>query len=848
MSMLTSENSFLSSLQPHTLSTTYALPSDNQLGNGSAMSDDAVRARRVQEQIKMKLAEKGTLPRQNGKASQYAMSDYGGSSTMKYSNYSPSYSPQSSYIYSGSKTMGPRMSTRADFSSRSAAPEMIQFQRMSVGGGGGGGGGGGFYREEMHSGGFQGSIRQNQMDRDDMSVHSMRNMQTVNPWMIDNSDAGSLVSERDGAFDQQYSQSAMNGFGTQIRQGGGTATYQTGFQTQEPGTYTSTARRSLSGTLSRGSGLGAGGTEIIQQQSFKGPAHRTINRIANRNRMSVSSMTGSRMTSSSGNIGAGGDRMDGGFLMSVKSGSQGNLVQQRQGGMVRSMSMRSVQSVGGGMDIYGQADLDDMPHLQGIGGLDLHTAISYLSEEDTGTQILGSAYIQHICYNQKMAKDEVKELGATELLVKLFNSTDPEVRRYSTGAVRNMIYQHVPNKQDLIDNDGITALDKALDMEDDELRKNITGILWNLSAKDPLKEKLRTILPRLTEKILIPLSTQAVAKVQKIKENRDIPSDCPSETEILHNTLGFLRNLSSGSDKVRKEVRETKGLVESLVNFLRSTIDTGKVQEKGAENAMCILRNLSYQLYDEIPPSVQSDLSLDLSPNTSSNTVGCFSPNSRKLKQKMSAQRSFAPSEIAKMPKGMEWLWHPKIVHLYNGVIKSCDINATTREAAIGALQNITAGQELWAEKMSRYVVNNYRMLPNLMDLMRSERNSELLCLSGLLRSLSTHTDTQQAIDIVVKKLPKDGDTDMPSNEVLVNLCGVLNNMVARNFDAAKRITENSGLARLVNMKRMAVKEPAMADVSRSAAIVLRNIYNYRKLHKIFRREGYKKEEIFSDH
>lgn len=72
--MLTSENAFLSTLQPHTLSTTYALPSDNQLGNGSAMSDDAVRARRVQEQIKMKLAEKGTLPRQNGKASQYAMS------------------------------------------------------------------------------------------------------------------------------------------------------------------------------------------------------------------------------------------------------------------------------------------------------------------------------------------------------------------------------------------------------------------------------------------------------------------------------------------------------------------------------------------------------------------------------------------------------------------------------------------------------------------------------------------------------------------------------------------------------------------------------------------------------
>lgn len=54
------------------------------------------------------------------------------------------------------------------------------------------------------------------------------------------------------------------------------------------------------------------------------------------------------------------------------------------------------------------------------------------------------------------------------------------------------------------------------------------------------------------------------------------------------------------------------------------------------------------------------------------------------------------------MPKGMEWLWHPKIVHLYNSVIKSCEINAATREAAIGALQNITAGQEPVGDKFSR--------------------------------------------------------------------------------------------------------------------------------------------------
>ncbi|XP_014867665.1 PREDICTED: plakophilin-3 isoform X1 [Poecilia mexicana] len=835
MSMLTSENAFLSSLQPHTLSTTYALPSDNQLGNGSAMSDDAVRARRVQEQIKMKMAEKSTLPRQNGKASQYAMSDYGGSSTMKYSTYSPSYSSKSSYMYSGSKTLGPRVSTRTDFSSRSAAPDITQFQRMSVGLGRGGGGGGGFYREEMHSGGFQGTIRQNQMDRDDMSVHSLQSP----AWVIDNSDAGSMISERDAAYDQQYSQSGMNGFGTQLRQGGSTMTYQT-YQTPEPAL--GTGRRSLSSTLSRGSGLGGGGTEIIQQQSFKGPAHRTINRIANRNRMSMTSMPGSRMTSSSGNIGAGGDRTDGGFLMSVKSGSHGNLLQQRQGGLSRSTSMRSVQSVGGGMDIFGQADLEDNPLFERLHSVDVPTAVSYLRMEDTGMQVLGSAYIQHICFNEEQAKDEVRELHGTELLVTLFKSPDAEVRRFSTGAMRNMIYKNVENKQELIKHGGIGALNDALEQEDDELRKNITGILWNLSAKDGFKEQLKTILPRLTEKVVIPLTTKEAEKAEMIKQDKGIASDCPSEAEILHNTLGYLRNLSSGSEKVRREVREAKGLVESLVGYLRSTLEVGKIEEKGAESVMCTLRNLSFKLFDELPPSIKTNLSED--GTTSSSTVGCFSPNSSKIKQhKACDQKGFSPNEVSKSPKGLEWLWHPKIVHLYNSVIKSCEINALTREAAIGALQNITGGQDPWAEKLSRYMVNDYKMLPNLLDHLRTERKDEQRSLTGLLRNLSSHTDTSQALDAVVRRLPEN-NKDVPSPEALVNLCGVLNNMVARSFDIAKKLTEGSGLSRLMKMKDLVDDNLVYADASRSARVVLRNMYNYRKLHRIFKRKGYEKRDF----
>lgn len=50
-------------------------------------------------------------------------------------------------------------------------------------------------------------------------------------------------------------------------------------------------------------------------------------------------------------------------------------------------------------------------------------------------------------------------------------------------------------------------------------------------------------------------------------------------------------------------------------------------------------------------------------------------------------------SEVSRQPKGAEWLWHPKVVVLYRLVLQSSGSNSTSREAAIGALQNITAGE-----------------------------------------------------------------------------------------------------------------------------------------------------------
>ncbi|XP_067446078.1 plakophilin-3a [Thunnus thynnus] len=829
---MASENVFLSAIQPNSSVTTYGLPSEIQLGDGGFVADEVARARRVQQQVQMRLAEKSTLPRQNGSATQYAMSDYGGSSTMKYQTYNPGYSSKSSYMYSGSKTMGPRITQKSGFSCQSASPVMNQFQKISVGGGGvgGSGGGGTYYREDVRIGGYQGNTRpQNRMDLETASLHSLRQQPMQYPWAVDSSDAGSMVSDRDATYGRQYAQSTMNGYTSQVRQGGGTM------------------RRSLSGTLSRGGGMAGGETEIIQQQhSFKGPAHRTISRINNRNRMSMGSVSGTlqHQMSSGGSIyGGGGDRVDRGFIASgVSSGSQGNLMMQRQSNLSHAMSMKSLHSVGKGVDIYnGQMQIGaSMGNLSGINTLDMPTAVQYLREPDAALQVLGAAYIQHECYNDSDAKNEVRHCKGISELVKLFNSENQEVQRYATGATRNLIYENMDNKVTLIEEGGIPQLVEALKDSDDELHKNITGILWNLSSKDNLKEKLaREILPELTEKILIPLSSSG--------DSGGIQQS-PSEADIFYNTTGCLRNLSS-NEKTRQQMRETHGLVDSLVDYIKASLDENKTEDKGVENAVCVLRNLSYQLYAEIPPSALLRLEGPTrAQDSGKDSIGCFTPQSRKAKNKKN-QDLTTFTEVARVPKGIEWLWHPQIVGLYNRVLHQCEINSTTREAAAGALQNITAGDKRWASVLSRVAVEQERMLPVLLDLLRTNNDLELRSLTGFLRNLSRHARDKsdmatKVVNNLVTKLPEDGRQKEPSSEVVVNICGVLNNLVTSTSVAARDITFFDGLTKLVAIKNCHDNSTAKIKAAKAAATVLSNMFQYKKLHKDYKQKGFTRPDF----
>ena len=56
---------------------------------------------------------------------------------------------------------------------------------------------------------------------------------------------------------------------------------------------------------------------------------------------------------------------------------------------------------------------------------------------------------------------------------------------------------------------------------------------------------------------------------------------------------------------------------------------------QGVENAVCVLRNLSYQLYNEMPPSAMMRLEGPTRGQVTGKAepIGCFTPQSKKAKK-----------------------------------------------------------------------------------------------------------------------------------------------------------------------------------------------------------------------
>ncbi|XP_023510616.1 plakophilin-3 isoform X1 [Equus przewalskii] len=786
---------FRSTSRPEAGVCSLALPSDLQLDRRGAEGPEAerLRAARVQEQVRARLLQLGQQPRHNGAADPEGVAEAArGTSRGQYHTLQAGFSSRSQGL-SGDSTSTFRPIAKpayspASWSSRSAV-DLSSSRRLSSAHNGG---------SAFGAVGYRGAPTAVPMPARPVSFHEHGGGGSRVDY-----DTLSLRSLRLGAggLDDRYSVVSEQ------------------LEPSAASAYRAFAyERQASSSSSRAGGLDwPEAAEGPPSRTIRAPAMRTLQRFQSSHR-------------SRGGAGA----VPGGVLEPVARAPSVRSLSLADSGHLPDMR---------GLDSYGSHRA--LQRLSsGFDDIDLPSAVKYLMASDPNLQVLGAAYIQHKCYSDAAAKKQARSLQAVPRLVKLFNHANQEVQRHATGAMRNLIYDNADNKLALVEENGIFELLRTLREQDDELRKNVTGILWNLSSSDNLKDRLaRDTLEQLTDLVLSPLSGAGGPPL--IQQNA-------SEAEIFYNATGFLRNLSSASQTTRQKMRECHGLVDALVTYINHALDVGKCEDKSVENAVCVLRNLSYRLYDEMPPSALQRLEgrgrRDMAGAPPGEVVGCFTPQSRRLRELPLTADALTFAEVSKDPKGLEWLWSPQIVGLYNRLLQRCELNRHTTEAAAGALQNITAGDRRWAGVLSRLALEQERILNPLLDRVRTADHHQLRSLTGLIRNLSRNARNKdemstKVVSHLIEKLPGSVGEKAPPADVLVNIIAVLNNLVVASPIAARDLLYFDGLRKLVFIKKKR-DSPDSEKSSRAASSLLANLWQYSKLHRDFRAKGYRKEDF----
>ncbi|TNN75487.1 Plakophilin-2 [Liparis tanakae] len=435
---------------------------------------------------------------------------------------------------------------------------------------------------------------------------------------------------------------------------------------------------------------------------------------------------------------------------------------------------------------------------------------------------------------------QVYYLRGIRKLLPLLSSDNEEVQCAAAGALRNVVYQSSENKMEVKENSGLATVSRVLKSSRNlETRRELTGLLWNLSSHDLLKECLtREALLVLTQSVLVPSSG--------IFEGENPKDELLADADAFHNATGCLRNLSSAGPDGRKAMRECENFIDSLVYYIRGAVADYKTNDKSTENCVCILHNLSYQIEAELPHKYSVDLrqsQQNLSPKEKS--VGCFAYRGAKITEHLA--RKCPLLEEKANPRGIEWLWSSITIRMYLSLMAR-SVRHQTQEAAIGALQNITAGNGPMTEAIVFSIVQRENGLQHVRKMLEDgERNVKRTAIS-LIKNLSRYRElhpdiVKQVLPEVVGMLPNDDTaTDLPT-EVTASLCHILNNLSQSDTQHAKAVLNQGALRQIINISsKDSGYGPTRAG--QAACVLLHTLWKQSDLHGAYKKCGYRKGDF----
>jgi len=477
---------------------------------------------------------------------------------------------------------------------------------------------------------------------------------------------------------------------------------------------------------------------------------------------------------------------------------------------------------------------------------DLHEVIEFLQNPNSVIKANAAAYLQHLCYMDDPVKAKTRQLGGIPPLVALLSHEAPEIHRNSCGALRNLSYgrQNDENKRAIKVAGGTNALVRLLRKTGDaEVKELVTGVLWNLSSCDDLK---RTIVD---EALLVIVNIVIVP--HSGWERGGAGGDTHWST-VFRNASGILRNVSSAGDYGRKKLRECEGLVDSLLYLVRTAIERANIDNKSVENAVCVLRNLSYKAqevedpnYDkrQVPPGESRAAA-----TPSKDNLGCFGASKNKGKSPSASSEGGGRGRGGGSLAGMDLLWQPEVVQPYLNLLSNCS-NPETLEAAAGAIQNLSACY--WQPSIDiRAAVRKEKGLPILVELLRMEVDRVVCAVATALRNLAIDQRNKEligkyAMRDLVQKLPSGNpQRDVgTSDDTIAAVLATLNEVIKKHPEFSRSLLEAGGVDRLMNVTRQRAKYTS-SRVAKFASQVLFSMWQHQELREVYRKSGWKEADF----
>ncbi|KAM4569818.1 plakophilin-2 isoform 2-T2 [Odontesthes bonariensis] len=471
----------------------------------------------------------------------------------------------------------------------------------------------------------------------------------------------------------------------------------------------------------------------------------------------------------------------------------------------------------------------------------LQRAVNLLKHDDEEKLIIAAKYIQDQCLHNAEDKKMMYNLHGIETLLRLLENENEEVQRAAAGALRNVVYQNDDNKVEVKDKGGLALISSALaDSRDMETRRQLTGLLWNLSSHNVLKEFFCETLRVLTKYVLVPSSG--------LSEGENPKDELLADADSFYNTTGCLRNLSSAGPNVRRAMRECENLIDSLVYYIRGTIANYETDDKSTENCVGILRNLAFEVEPEYLQQHSQRLS-EPQQNLASepSTLGCFPYHSAKIKKDPNHEPHLL--EEKPNPRGIEWLWSPISIRMFLSVMARSKRHLT-QEAAIEALQNITAGNGEMSRAVALTIVQRENGLMHLKKVLEGDNGQVKTPAICLIRNLSRYQELHPAIgnhvlSSVVQMLFNDNSGSNLHNEVTA-LLFILINLSVTDVNPIKAIISHKALPKIVNISN-ADKGGGLNRASQAASVLLYTMWKHSDLHQAFKRCSFKKSDFINE-